>query len=319
MRKLVSKILNRPELIKQPPVLIDIGASESIHHKWKRIAKYSVCLAFDADERDFNFAEHEEGKYKKLYVYNCIVSDKDKEESNFYLTQSPYCSSLLEPYDVKLKHHSFSELFEITSVVSKKTVSLNRILSELNITKVDWFKTDSQGIDLRLFKNMNEEIQKHIIIAELEPGIIEAYKNEDKLYQILDFFSEKNFWLSDMVIKGVPRIPYKVLNKYFNNRLIFKLANESIHIAPGWGEMTFFNDFEDDQLYPIREYLLGWVFATIENHHSFALVLANKGKKKFDDPVFDELERKSLSYLRMEILKLKFIPSLLAKIKKKIV
>ena len=30
-------------------MLVDVGASGQMHKKWKQIAPYSVCLAFDAD------------------------------------------------------------------------------------------------------------------------------------------------------------------------------------------------------------------------------------------------------------------------------
>src|SRR3972149_3308058 len=97
MKKIIKKIFSRPELINQPPVLIDIGASESLNSKWKKIAKYSWCIAFDADERDFQFIEKEQSRFRKLFVYNCIALDKDQNKSDFFLTSSPYCSSVLQP------------------------------------------------------------------------------------------------------------------------------------------------------------------------------------------------------------------------------
>ena len=57
--RLFDKILTTKELIDKPPVLIDIGASGSIHKPWERIRKHSVCIAFDADEREFNFVKEE--------------------------------------------------------------------------------------------------------------------------------------------------------------------------------------------------------------------------------------------------------------------
>ena len=57
MKTIINKILSRPELQKQPPILIDIGASGSLHPKWRKIAEYSWCIAFDADQRDFQFVE----------------------------------------------------------------------------------------------------------------------------------------------------------------------------------------------------------------------------------------------------------------------
>ncbi len=301
---------------EQPPVLIDIGASESIHHKWKKIAEYSWCIAFDADQRDFQFVEDEEGKFKKLFIYNCIISDKDSDNSKFFLTKSPYCSSMLEPENEKLQPFVFSNLFDVEEEVTLKTKSLSSVLKELSISKIDWFKTDSQGIDLRLFKSLNTEMQKQVLVAEFEPGIISAYKGEDMLYQILEYFHAGNHWLSDIIIKGVPRIPHDLFRESFKTDLLFNLAKESIHKTPGWGEMIFFNDFQINNLFTLREYLLGWVFATIENQHPFALVIARKGAELFRDDIFKEMEKKSISLMKKEILKLRFLPSVIVKFKK---
>lgn len=274
MKTIINKILSRPELQKQPPILIDIGASGSLHPKWRKIAKYSWCIAFDADQRDFQFVESEKGNFKKLFIYNCIVSDAEAEVSRFYLTNFPYCSSLLEPNNEKLEPYVNSQLFEVEKEISLKTLSLNTVLDDLGIDRIDWFKTDSQGIDLRLFKSLSGKIKKQILVAEFEPGIIDAYKGEDKLYQILEYFQSQNYWLSDIEIKGVPRIPYDLLKKYFSSDFAFKLARESIQKTPCWSEITFFNDFKNEETFGIREYLLAWVFATIEKKHSFALVVA---------------------------------------------
>ncbi len=316
MKKIIDTIFSRAELKKQPPVLIDIGASENLHPIWGKIAKYSWCIAFDADRRDFQFVEDEEGKFKKLFIFNCIVSNQDSDTAQFFLTKSPYCSSMLEPDAEKLKPFVFSDLFDIDKKETLKTKSLSFVLKELNISRVDWFKSDSQGIDLRLFKSLDINIQERVITAEFEPGIISAYKSEDKLFQILEYFHSKNFWLSDINIKGIPRIPHNVLKEYFSSNLFYKLAKESIRKAPGWGEMIFFNTFEDKDLFTIREYMLGWVFATLEKEHPFALVLAKEGAKIFGDVIFNKMVSYSISRMRMDVIKLKFFPSVFRNFKK---
>ena len=315
MKTIIKKIFCRPELQQQPPILIDIGASASLNPKWKKIAKYCWCIAFDADQRDFQFVESEKGKFKKLFIYNCIISDIEAEVSRFYLTKSPYCSSLLEPNNEKLEPYLYSQLFEVEKEISLKTLSINTVLNDLGIDRIDWFKTDSQGIDLRLFKSLSDKIKRQILVAEFEPGIIDAYKGEDKLYQILEYFQLQNYWLADLEIKGVPRIPYDLLKNYFSSDITFKLAKESMHKTPGWGEMTFFYDFKNKETFGIREYLLAWVFATIEKKHSFALVLAKKGAERYKELIFEEMEKKSINFIKRDILKLKFLPSAIAKIK----
>jgi len=317
MKKLVRKILNLPLLQNDPPVLIDIGASEELHPKWKEIAKYAICIAFDADERDFKFIEKEKSKFRKLFIYNSIVTSEPVERTKFYLTDSPYCSSILLPDEEKLKSYIHSDLFRVDRITELKAVQLQKALDELGINKVDWFKIDSQGTDLRLFKSVNNQIREKIIVAEFEPGIIDAYKNEDKLYSVLEFMSKSNFWLSDIIIKGVPRFSNELWNSTFRGGYFKKLIKESIKKAPGWGEMTFFNSFENESLNE-RDYLLGWVFATIENQYSFAYTIANKGADKFKNRLFEELKNSSLKEMKKQVYKLKFIPSAISFIKKSV-
>src|SRR5438094_209753 len=109
---MIDKILSRPEFQTEPPVLVDIGASGQLHGRWKAFAKYAVCIAFDADDRDFGYVESESSHFRKLYTFNNIVTGPTADEedtenanpgrvnpdrANFYLTESPHCSSLLRP------------------------------------------------------------------------------------------------------------------------------------------------------------------------------------------------------------------------------
>lgn len=316
MKSIINRILNEPELREKPPVLVDIGASQKINARWKKIAAYSICLVFDADERDFQFVEKEKSNFKKLFVYNSIALDQDKSKADFYLTNSPYCSSILEPNHLKLKPYLFSKLFNVEKKIELNAIHIQKALDNAKLNYVDWFKSDSQGIDLRLFKSLDENIIKKILVTEFEPGIIDAYVGEDKLYSILKELPEYGFWLSDIKIKGTVRLPNEILNREFKGNTVKKLLKESLKKAPGWGEMTFYNTFENSE-FNKREYLLGWIFSSLEKHHSFALFLADRGNEKFRSDIFTELKIYSKRQMKKEIYKLKFFPSLIEMIKKK--
>ena len=109
MNNIINQILELNIFIEQPLVLIDIGASGELHTEWKEIAKYSNCIAFDADSRDFS-TDTTNSKFKKLHLINAIVSDKEDEKTKFYLTKSPYCSSVLKPVENELSNWWFNKL-----------------------------------------------------------------------------------------------------------------------------------------------------------------------------------------------------------------
>jgi hypothetical protein len=306
---LIDRILNHEILQAAPPVLVDIGASGKIHDKWEKIAKYSICVAFDADDREFGYVVKENSGYKKLYIYNCIVSNSNNSKEKFYLAKSPYCSSLLEPDSESLKKYSFAEKFVVVQESKIETKKLMDVLNELKIDKVDWFKTDSQGTDLRLFLDLDEQIRLKTLIAEFEPGIIDAYKNEDKLYKILEYLNSNAYWVSDINVKGAARISSKYLDSISYNSLHHKLFEHSLKISPGWAEITFINTFEKS--FELRDYLLGWVISTLQEQHGFAAELSAIALEKFNEPLLEKMNQYSIRRMNYRILKLKFLHPLI--------
>jgi hypothetical protein len=174
------------------------------------------------------------------------------------------------------------------------TVTLARVLAEQKLDRVDWFKTDSQGMDLRLFRSLGEERLRRVIAAQFEPGIIEAYEGEDSLADLLAFMGGRGFWMSDLALHGSQRIGDRA-----RKELPPALRTRVSHVlkaSPGWGEATYLNRF--DGAWESRDLLLGWVIATLRRQHGFALELALKGRDGSSDPVYEELRAGSLAALR---------------------
>ena len=93
----------------------------------------------------------------KCHVVPAAAVPDDTAEADFHLTRSPYCSSLLRPDAAALGDWDFARLFDVERTVRVPCVSLSKAVRDVGVTRVDWFKTDSQGIDLRLFQSLGEE------------------------------------------------------------------------------------------------------------------------------------------------------------------
>jgi len=282
--------MTHSSLLSSPPVLVDIGASGTIHKKWNPIAKYAICIAFDADSRDFEICESEDKGWRKLYSMNRLVASEAAEEMDFYLTHSPHCSSSLAPDKEALKPWAFSPLFEVDNVVKLPSVDLQSALLKAGVDYIDGYKTDSQGTDLRIFNSLPTEIIDKILIAEFEPGIIDAYQGEDKLHHLLAHMEKEPFWISKMEIKGSQRInhlDFKSLN-YFQQRGI----GSFLKMAPGWCEISYLNKMEIGEM-TLREYLLAWVFASLSSEHGFALFVSKKGFELFGENLLLILQKES--------------------------
>lgn len=275
-------ILNHSELIARPPILLDIGASGGVPRQWKKIAKYSICIAFDPDEREMRITEQQSKDFKKYFIINKVVSSEGGI-CNFYLTKSPYCSSMLEPDIEHLTSYQFKNLFEISEKITIESVTLNAILSSCGLKYVDWFKADTQGTDLRIFKSLNSMMES-ILVAEFEPGIVDAYKGEDKMWHVLKFMEEKKFWLSRLDIKGAPRINYENYNLLKNKHKVY-LKNAAL-----WGEMIYLQDLDINNSH-IRELLTACLFGIILQEFGYVYDISSSAKTKFpNDPIWGNIQ-----------------------------
>lgn len=293
--RIIDTVLKSIFFSNQPPVLIDIGASGEINSKWKLIAPYSICLAFDADDRDFQFSESTNSIYKKLITFNRIVTPQPTVKADFYLTSSPYCSSLLKPENEKLKPWVFKDFFNIEKVAALPAITLGQALQEAGIHYVDWFKSDSQGMDLQLFRSLPDNLSTEALAVEFEPGIIDAYEKEDMLFAIMEEMHNDHFWMSSMEVKGTQRLRseyVQAMNSFVKRRI---LRN-----SPCWAEITYLRQpFVGNE----RQLLLLFVFAFVEKQFGFALEVADYALDQHDEPLFKECRKAVLKKIKAERLK----------------
>jgi FkbM family methyltransferase len=297
--ELVERILSGPELTAEPPVLIEVGASGGTNAKWRALAPYSICIAFDPDTRAMQAVHAETSGYRRLHIVPAAAAADDVTEAEFHLTRSPYCSSRLRPDAAALGDWSFARLFDVERTVRVPCVGLQKALQDAGVSRVDWFKSDSQGTDLRLFQSLGERLCLRTLAVEFEPGIINAYEGEDKLSTVLAAMDRPEFWLCDLDIRGTLRMSPEEAGRLEDGRT--GLLSTVLRSSPGWGEMTYLNTFHGSGPFTKRDWLLGWVIASTREQHGFALDLARRAGVATAEPVFAELARESERILRKKL------------------
>lgn len=296
---IIKTIFAHPALLEKPPVLFDIGASTALPEQWRSIAPYSICVAFDPDRRQMEYIENESG-FKKLYTFPAIVHESNTNKVNFHLATSPECSSTLEPDMESLKDYLFAGLFTTEQTAELPSTTIVQVLEQLKIDYIDWFKTDTQGTDLRLFKSIPESIRHKIIAAEFEPGIIDAYVCEDKMWQIMEFLGHEPFWCNSFKVLGTARFTPDTAQQYCS-KLERKVLNTVMPEAPGWTEIMFLNKFSGSN-FTIREFLLGYLFALEKQQYGESLRLAELGTKIFGDAIFTVLHQHVVHKIKQQCL-----------------
>lgn len=286
---LIQEVLRRPEFDHEPPVLVDVGASGGPASDWAALAPRAVCLAFEPDARELGWVERRGSGYRRLVVYRGVASPVETDTAEFFLTRFPYCSSTLRPMGERLTPWAFHARFDVTEVVRRPAITLPRALREQGLDRVDWFKCDSQGTDLRLFQSLGEGRMRRVLAAQFEPGIMIAYQGEDTLADLLAFMRERGFWLSDLHLFGAQRLSDRARGQLPGP--LRAHARWLLKTSPGWGEATYLNTLEGE--WGVRDLLLGWVIGTLRHQHGFALELALRGRETSGDPCFERMRTAS--------------------------
>jgi hypothetical protein len=281
MNKEIDKILTTLSI---QPVLMDIGASGAPPKVWEPIARHSIYVGFDPDRRELH--DVAEGQYARSIIINeAVTSASDQNQVHFYLTQSPYCSSTLPPDTAALANYLFSDLFVVEREVFVPASPLNAVIDRLGLQGVDWFKTDSQGTDLRLFQSLKDNLRERVLAIDIEPGLIDAYRGEDLFVDAHRELLHQGFWLSSLDVKGTVRMKRTTLQAIISHRPELQDTHiyQSVRPSPAWCEARYLRTLESlaERNADVRNYALLWVFAMIERQWGYALDIAHAYDQQF--------------------------------------
>lgn len=282
------------------PVLVDVGASGGAPELWQPIAPESVYIGFDADRREL--VHLKDGTFHRSWILNrALTWEDDVGEKDFFLTRAPFCSSMLEPDIAALGNYAFESLFHVEKQVKVPATSMNRVLDDLSLSRVHWFKTDSQGCDLRLLTSLREDVRNGVLAVDMEPGLIDAYRGEDFFIDAHRYMIGNGFWLSGMDVSGVARISQAARSYLAASGLHVnpERQNNGIRTSPGWVNVRYLRtvDWMITHSRGKEDYLLLWVFAMVDEQVGFALDIGLAGASQWGAP-FDELQKEACETIR---------------------
>ncbi len=216
--------------------------------------------------------------FKRFVLVNKAVTDSVSNKVNFFLTSSPYCSSLLKPNLEICKHYGFTELFEIEKCVELPATRLDEVIKDLGISGIDWLKLDSQGKDLDIFLSIDKSIRDHVLAIDVEPGLIPFYEEENTFDQTHKTLIQEGFWLSNLNVQNFPRIMQRT-----RKALIDKVLQQHPQLvdfdrlpgSPTAIETRYLRTIEHLQSVnaELRDYVTLWVFALLDGKQVLLLIL----------------------------------------------
>jgi hypothetical protein len=294
----IARIFSHPALVEAPPVLIDVGASGGWHPAWRRIAPYSIGLGFEPDSREREALGPAQRRFKRwIFCDKIVVPERGRDAADIHLTASPYCSSTLPPDETSLAEWSFSKLFAVQGTRRLGATTLADALAKNGLDHVDWLKCDTQGTDLRTWQCLPAETRTRALAVEFEPGLIDAYRGEDKFHHVLSSMDKEPFWLAQLDVHGAPRGTAASVERIMGPRMA-RYYSRYGPSAPGWVNALYLNIGKG---FSLRDSLLLWVFATGLGHHLFASELATSTAERHGDGLAKELAAVSAGSMRRSL------------------
>jgi hypothetical protein len=302
-RKTRDEIYNLIQKCDFHPILIDIGASGKPPEIWDALKLFSRYVGFDPDSRDIPDSKSL-GYWKADIIDKAVIAGED-ESVDIFLTKSPYCSSILPPDLDSLKHYAWHDLFTVLEKTKVSAISLPTLITQIDLERIDWFKTDSQGIDLRLFLSIPASIRDYILAVDIEPGLMPAYIGEDFFTQAHESLIAQGFWLSEISLGGCPRIHQNSINKIFKTKKLdsWRSCVDVMPYSPYYCEARYLRSIEWLKSHNAeeRDYILLCIFALIDGKIGYALDVIDAYKEKTNDSNMDNLENILLHKIRKRI------------------
>jgi FkbM family methyltransferase len=115
-----------------------------------------------------------------------------------YLSNVPTGSSILELDSESSFVAKDSPYFFPMRTVEIDTYTLESVLNELKVERLDAIKLDVQGVELEIMKGIDPDRMSELNSIEMEVGLHPVYKNQTTLPEVQTFMKEQGFGLYDM-------------------------------------------------------------------------------------------------------------------------
>jgi hypothetical protein len=302
---LIDRILQEPELRAQPPVFVDIGAAGGMHPAWRKLARFAVGMGFEPDAREAPAPGPEQRRFARwIFCAGLAVPAAALEgRKEFFLTQSPQCSSTLRPRTAALAPWVMADFFTVTEVRSVAAVTIPTALAAHGIDRIDWLKCDTQGLDLALYQSLPLAWRRRLLAVEFEPGIVDAYEGEERLPAVLEAMRGEPHWLAALGVGHAARGRVALLQERLGAGAL-PWVRRLGPAAPAWANVRFLRDFSSDpDVLGRREWLLGWVITTVSGQPGEALAIAIEGGRRWGGELFGAMAAASTRSLRWAMLR----------------
>lgn len=176
-----------------PLVVIDIGASNGIHKRWKKLKEPYTAVLVEPDPREYeNLSQRLPSNH--ILLTSALFDKPGQLKLN--LCKKQMCSSILESNMEFLRRFPDSDRF---SIIDHTEVSVNTLDNEIKgkVDYVDFIKIDAEAAELFILKGATE-LLKDVIGLEIESAFAPIRKDQPVFCDTNRFMIDQGFELIDI-------------------------------------------------------------------------------------------------------------------------
>ena len=172
-------------------VLYDLGAAGGIDPTYQPLQELAhfQAIGFDPDKEDISKIK---GNTKTTF-YPCGIAGTNGTR-DFYITNSPGCSSIYPPCNKNLIEFPVSDIFEVERKTKIEVLTLASFIEKFTPPSPDFFKADVQGAELEVLKSEGAWLE-NVVGLSFETHLRELYIGQGLFHEIHIFLSSQGFRL----------------------------------------------------------------------------------------------------------------------------
>jgi hypothetical protein len=297
MRHVINRLLTS---LAMRPVLMDLGAQDSYPEDWAGIAPQSIYVGIGPEAKLLSMQGPT--SFHQTYLLDKVVTDAEGiDQVPVYLTNDPIYSTLLEPKKADSTGHlDWAALLNGQKTIPSTTV--NAVVNELGLTKIDWLRTNINGLDLRVYQSIEHRLRSRILALDTVFDLIDLWVDHGSSFVACQRVLDEGFWLSGLVPHGFVRMQPESLRRInkFRNPLDQRALAHCHRKTPGWVFARFFRTIDSLSTggFSPRDHVLLWAFALADGQAGFAADVTFEYARAFgEDQTFRTMLDETLNCL----------------------
>jgi FkbM family methyltransferase len=179
--------INAGALSNQPMVVIDVGASGGLTHRWRPIKTAMRTVSFEPDHAAYSELQKTKSEDSVVLPY---ALGRRQEVRNFYHAGWFWSSGLYPSREKFWKRFAASDIQTVTKVSQIETIDLKTACLQNGIHSADFIKIDVEGAELDILEGADDFLNT-ILGAELEVTFSETHEGRC-VFADVDTFMRKN-------------------------------------------------------------------------------------------------------------------------------